>query len=86
MTIVNFSIPKTLERKISQAIEDCGLASKAEFFRFAAIRYIEEKNKLPLSDNLRLGYLTAALEESLIAKIQKNKLPSIKKQLNMLAD
>lgn len=36
-TVVNFSVPKTLERQIAKTVRSKGFASKAEFFRFAAL-------------------------------------------------
>ena len=35
--VVNFSVPKNLERQIVKTVRSKGFASKAEFFRFAAL-------------------------------------------------
>jgi len=84
MSIVNFSIPKTLEQIISQTIKEKGLASKAEFFRFAAVNYLDEACKLPLNDNFKIGWLSSALDEALYKKFKNRRLPSVKKQLAKL--
>jgi metal-responsive CopG/Arc/MetJ family transcriptional regulator len=57
MAIVNFSIPAVLEKRVDATIKRKGFASKAEFFRFAAIYYIETLDK-PVtiaSNRLRTG-------------------------------
>lgn len=41
MSIVNFSITKPLEKKVKQVIKEQGFSSKAEFFRFAVMQYIQ---------------------------------------------
>ena len=45
MSIVNFSIPKTLEQRIVMTMKHRGFTSKAEFFRFAAMDYIDFLNR-----------------------------------------
>lgn len=76
MSIINFAIAKPLEKKINQTIKSQGFASKAEFFRFAAMRYIEEQNENHPS--------FAAAADSLATAIQKKyrgkKLPSLEQQ------
>lgn len=86
MSIVNFSIPRTLEQKVKQTVKEKGFMSKAEFFRFTAIKYIDEASKLPLDDNPRIAYLTSALEDLLKRKFKRGKLPSVEKQLSKLAE
>lgn len=50
MPIVNFFIPKNLDDRIQETIKEKGFATKAEFFRYCAVRYIdsdkERKNNL----------------------------------------
>lgn len=36
MSIINFSIPAQLNKKIQKTVKNKGFASRAEFFRFAA--------------------------------------------------
>lgn len=50
MSIVNFAIPKTLEKRIEQTIKEQGFSSKAEFFRSIAINYITNLQKPILAD------------------------------------
>ncbi len=37
MSIVNFSVPAPLEKQIKKVIREKGFATRAEFFRFAAL-------------------------------------------------
>ena len=62
MSIINFSIPKTLEKKVVQIIKEKGFSSKAEFFRFAAINFIDilekrmiEHRKKEILKDIKLG-------------------------------
>lgn len=41
MAIINFTVPKTLEKQITTTIKNKGFASKAEFFRCAAVYFIK---------------------------------------------
>ncbi|MEK7084858.1 MAG: ribbon-helix-helix domain-containing protein [Patescibacteria group bacterium] len=41
MSVVNFTVTKPLEKKIKETIKTHGFNSKAEFFRFAALAYIQ---------------------------------------------
>jgi len=85
MAIVNFSIPQTLERKIKEVVKNKGFASKAELFRFAVIKYLDETELLPLARNPRIGALSTELERELLARTGKSPLPSLEKQLERLA-
>ncbi len=40
MPMVNFSVPTVLERRINKTIKEKGFASKAEFFRYAALNLV----------------------------------------------
>ena len=84
MSIVNFSIPKTLETRIKTAVQKKGFASKAELFRFSVIHYLEEMERFPLDANRNITALSSALERELEKKIGTKPLPSIKKQLARL--
>lgn len=79
MSIVNFAVPRPLEKKIAQVIKTQGFASKAEFFRFAALHYIQ---------NLREDISQEEFENSIrsfkstLEKVtSKKKFPSLKEQL-----
>jgi len=82
MSIVNFSIPKTLEKRIEYTIKQKGFASRAEFFRFAAIRLIEEKKKENFIDEEeRTRYLVESIKQEIARKYKGKKIPSIEEQL-----
>lgn len=81
MSIVNFSIPIPLENKIMNLIKQKGFASKAEFFRFAAIYYIDILDKPVVDEEQRLSYLTKALDKAIRKKYTGKKLPSLEEQL-----
>lgn len=81
MAIVNFSLPKTLERRISSSIKEKGFASKAEFFRFAAVHFLDVIHKPFASEDERMEYLTSALARELRERFHNKKLPSAREQL-----
>jgi metal-responsive CopG/Arc/MetJ family transcriptional regulator len=81
MSIVNFSIPKVLEKRIVQTIKERGFASRAEFFRFAAINFIDSTEKITLSDEQYFNHLSKELSLKISEKFGGKKMPSIKKQL-----
>lgn len=56
MAVVNFSIPKTLDGQIKTAVESRGFSSKAEFFRFAVIKYLDEIREDILDAKTENGY------------------------------
>ena len=84
MAIVNFAIPHVLEKKIKIAIEQKGFSSKAELFRFALIRYLEEKDYEEIRQSKKIALLTAQIEKELIARVDFKKLPSLKEQLKRI--
>lgn len=81
MAIVNFSVPKTLERRVGQIIKEKGFSSKAEFFRFAAIYFMDVADKPFASEDERFDYLTEAIREEVVRKFHGKKLPSAREQL-----
>lgn len=81
MSIVNFAIPKSLEHRVKSVIRKKGFPSKAEFFRFTAIHYLDEIETLPLDKNPRIVALSEALERELLSKIGSKPLPSAREQL-----
>ena len=83
MAIINFKITKPLEKKIMETIKRQGFNSTAEFFRFAAMQFIE-KNDPVVSDDDKLAYLTNELEKTLNAKLGNKKLPSLEKQISSI--
>lgn len=81
MAIVNFSIPKNLERRVRETIDQKGFASKAEFFRFAAIYFMDILGRRAGSEEERFKHLTNALEREIIQRYRTRKFPSLKEQL-----
>ena len=79
MSIVNFGITKPLEQKINKIIKKQGFASKAEFFRFAAINYINIFG----TDISQKAYEEAvrSFKKDLRKKINLNQLPPLEEQM-----
>lgn len=50
MAVINFSIPKNLDDRIKTVIREKGFASKAEFFRYCVVQYMD-------SDKIRNTHL-----------------------------
>ena len=83
MAIVNFSIPKTLETKINHIIKEDGFSSKAEFFRFSVLSYIQ--NRLGKKETLQES--VTKLNKLFTEKLKgadMNKWPSGEEQLRDL--
>jgi metal-responsive CopG/Arc/MetJ family transcriptional regulator len=81
MSVINFTIHKELERRVKEAIRKRGFSNRAELFRFAVIRYLDEDERLSLDGNQKIAALSDELEQELISKIDSKPLPSIEKQL-----
>lgn len=58
-----------------------GFASKAEFFRFAAIYFMDVMNKPNVSEDDRFQILTTALNKELQVRYGNKQLPSAAQQL-----
>ena len=82
MAIINFIIPKALEKQVNETIKKRGFASKAEFFRMAAFNYIHA-NKQSTPEE-RLAALTKAIEYEVERKFKGKRLPSLEEQLDNL--
>lgn len=83
MSIVNFSVTKPLEQKINKTIHDFGFSTKAEFFRFAVIYFINEQiNKKTVTEEEKFDYLTSELAKVAHKKLIGKKLPSLREQLS----
>lgn len=81
MSIINFSVTKQLEKRVKKTMEEKGFPSKAELFRFAVIRYLDETAPLPLDKNKKIAALSQQLEHELEKKAGTKPLPSLRKQL-----
>ncbi|MDO8435067.1 MAG: hypothetical protein Q7S89_00040 [bacterium] len=81
MAIVNFSVPKQLEKRVETTIKEKGFASKAEFFRFAAIHFMDVLTRPSRSVDdayeVAMRQLTHAVQE----KLRGKELPSLEDQL-----
>lgn len=84
MAVVNFTLPKTLERRIGETLKEKGFASKAEFFRFAAVHFLDVINRPIVSEQERFEYLTDALREEVLLRYREKKLPLLEEQLGQL--
>jgi len=83
MSIVNFSITDALEHKVNHIIEKWGFNSKAEFFRFLAIDFIDKHEGMFEIDN-ETRQLSKKLGHLLKRKLDPKKIPSIEQQLEDL--
>lgn len=83
MPVTNFIINKTLEKQIKVTIQRKGFQSKAEFFRLAAINFINDLNR-PFTEEDRFKYLATQLSKAVHKKLSKKKISSIRKQLEKL--
>jgi len=81
MAIVNFSIPKNLEKRVQDTIKEKGFASKAEFFRFSAIYFMDILERRGGNEEERFQYLAEALRQEVGQFYRGKKLPSAKEQL-----
>jgi len=81
MSVVNFTIPKPLEQKIADAIEQQGFASKAEFFRFAALRALEAFQGQMNTLDRDYALVMQKLAETMKRKYRGKKLPPLEEQL-----
>lgn len=82
MPIVNFSVPKTLDRRVAKTIAAKGFSSKAEFFRFAAVHFMDVVNKPFASEDERFDYLVKEIQKKVVEKYGGRKLPSARAQLS----
>lgn len=81
MPIVNFSVPPTLDKRVARTIAAKGFTSRAEFFRFAAVHFMDVINKPFISEDERFDYLTKEITKKVIEKYGGKKLPSARAQL-----
>lgn len=81
MAIINFAVPETLEKRINKTIKEKGFASKAEFFRFAAVHFLDIVQKPFSSEDERFSFLRAALQHEIADRYKGKTLPNVKTQL-----
>lgn len=76
MSIINFSIPKSLDVRLKEAIKKKGFPSKAELFRYALIRYLDESSHYEigsrsLDENPRITALSGEIEDLIVSRLKK---------------
>jgi len=81
MAIVNFIVPQNLEKRVADTVKKKGFASKAEFFRFAAIYFMDILEKRAGSEEERFEYLTEVLQKEITTSRRGKKFFSLKEQL-----
>ncbi len=81
MAIVNFSIPQTLEKRVGGLIRQKGFSSKAEFFRCAAIYFMDTMEKPAVDEEERCCALSAAVEHEVMRQYRGKRLPPLSEQL-----
>jgi len=81
MSVINFTVPNTLEKRINKTIREKGFSSKAEFFRFAAVHLMDVIQKPTASEQDRFLFLTEALHKEVVRKYAGKKIIGVGKQL-----
>ena len=81
MSIVNFSIPEVLDKKVERVIEEKGFASKAEFFRFSAIYFMEIVDKPEVNEEERFYHFAKVLSSKIKEKYRGKDIPPLEEQL-----
>ena len=80
MSVINFTITKPLEQKVKTAIREQGFASKAEFFRFAAVYFVQKLYQFDTPVDEKFTRTMNTLGSALRAKYAGKKLPSLEEQ------
>jgi hypothetical protein len=83
MSIVNFSIPLTLDKRISKVIKEKGFASKAEFFRSITMQYLDVVESSTTHNSYqKLDHLTDEISKLIVQRFKGKNLPSAEQQLD----
>ena len=83
MTIVNFAIPSSLDKRVSKVIKEKGFASKAEFFRLVTMQYLDVVEASTTQNSSKeLDQLTDEITKLVIKKFKGKNLPSLEEQLD----
>lgn len=82
MAIINFAVPENLAKRIDRTIKENGFASKAEFFRFAAVHFLDLVQKPAPSEDERFAFLQTAIQAEVVRRYKGKKLPNLKTQLS----
>ena len=82
MAIVNFSIPQTLCERVNQEVKNKGFASRAEFFRFAAIYFMDIVDiGQRIDEKERMERLSSLVSKKIAEHYQGKKILSLREQL-----
>ena len=81
MSIVNFSVSRNLDKRVEETIHRQGFASKAEFFRFAAMYFMDILGRRVGDEEERFKHLTSALEQEVSERYRAKRIPSTREQL-----
>ena len=81
MAVINFAVPKVLQKRIDKTIKEKGFASKAEFFRFAAVQLLDTIQRPVASEDDRFLALTQAMKREIAKKYKGKDIPDVEKQL-----
>lgn len=82
MTIVNFAIPSSLDKRVSQVIKQKGFASKAEFFRHVTLQYLDVVEASTTQNSGKsLDLLIDEIAKLVVKKFKGKSLPSLEEQL-----
>lgn len=85
MAIVNFSVPKPLDQRINDMIKQKGFASKAEFFRFASLYYLDVVGASTThNEEAEMDRLSGLIAEKVNKHYKGKNLPSVREQLENL--
>lgn len=82
MTVINFAIPASLDRKIKRAIKEHGFTSKAEFFRFAALNFLGVVTAPTTDLDAENERLSKEIARLISKKFKGKKLPSLEEQMD----
>ena len=82
MAIINFEIPESLEKRVNQAIAEKGFVSKAEFFRMAAVYFLDSDKHIP--EDVKTQHLVEAIRQEISNKYKGKKAPAVEDQVKDL--
>ncbi len=80
MSVVNFTIPKSLEHRIAEAMRVQGFTTKAEFFRFSAINALQSFHQSSPTIDDEYAWELEKLAATIQKKFKGKKLPSLEEQ------
>lgn len=79
MPVVNFTLTKQLDKRINETVKQHGFSSKAEFFRMAAMNYLDEMEE-PYPDP-ETSNMIKEVKNLIVKKYSGKKIPPLRDQL-----